>query len=133
MAQTVTVTMMSGLQLKILTTARCLIRDIKDLVEFHHGISVENQTLLHDGEVVASGSMVGSMVDLSLIVTPRTCRVCGACETYAKFILCGGCDAAYCSAECRRPDGRCALRKEFPQGPRDNGEFKLLCMCGHGA
>ena len=106
---TVRVNGLSGELCCVDATTNCAFWDLKGSIKISTGIPKREQriiykdALVHSQQTLASLCAAAAAVDVTLVRTACSCRLCG----HEKVRLCSGClDICYCSAECQRWDWR---------------------------
>ena len=134
-------------------TQDALLWDVTSKIKRSHGIPRGEQTYVIGEETLSKSSTLTGPMEITLVQARIRCSGCGKAQQKRKYQTCGNCrDAYYCNKSCQSEHWKChkkmcrAAQKEervehehdykrvFPNGPRDNNEFDLVCnVCGHVA
>ena len=117
--------------------------EIATMVRRKFGIPRCEQQYYRECEQVAKVMQIQGGMELTMVRCPVTCSGCGKAQRKRKYKVCGGCmDACYCSEVCQKGHWNChkkkcvgkmhehKYKKVYPNGPRDNNEYDLVCECG---
>jgi len=115
--------------------------EIATMVRHKFGIPRCEQNYYRGDEPLSKSMKIQGEIQLTMIRCRVTCAGCGKSQKKRKYKLCGGCmDVCYCSTSCQRGHWKCHKKKcvkhehkyvkVFPNGPRDNNEYDLVCECG---
>ena len=123
--------------------------DVAKKVKRDFGIPRGEQIYYQGNDQMSKSTQVQGAIDITMVRVQVSCSGCG--KKQRKYRVCGHClDAHYCDETCQRGHWKCHkkmcravqeeqsvehehdYKKVFPNGPRDNNEFDLVCnICGH--
>ena len=128
--------------------------DMATNIKRKFGFSRGEQTFVNGDEILSKSTTLTNAMEITLVRSDVVkCSGCGKIQRKRKLKCCGIClDAYYCNESCQKGHWKCRqntcasgvknkpedvdhehdYQKIFPNGPRDNNEFDLICkICGH--
>ena len=122
--------------------------EIATKVKRNFGIPRREQKYYRGYTALSMSIYIQGPVELTMVRSPAICGGCGRTEKNRRYKMCSNClDTCYCSHVCQTGHWGCHKMKcrgkkkqkvnhehkyvkVFPNGPRDNNEYDLVCECG---